>query len=45
MTSDEIGAPFGRPMAFVAIVNGQWRQARHLAVELKRLERLRSSAA
>jgi len=45
MTSDEIGAPFGRPMAFVAIVNGQWRQAQHLAGELKRLDGLRSSAA
>lgn len=41
MTSDEIGAPFGRPMAFAALINGHLRQAQQVALELLRLDRLR----
>ena len=41
MSSDEIGAPFGRPMAFVALLKGHLSQSKQVTKELQRLNRLR----
>ena len=41
MTSDELGLPFGRPMAFVAILKGHLSQTKQVMRELMRLNRLR----
>ena len=41
MTSDELGLPFGRPMAFVALLNGHLSQTKQVTQELMRLNRLR----
>ena len=41
MTSDEIGTPFGRPMAFVALLKGHLNQTQQVTRELLRLNRLR----
>ena len=44
MTSDEIGVPFGRAMAFVALLRGHLRQSKQVALELLRLDRFRRTA-
>ena len=41
MTSDELGLPFGRPMAFVALLKGHLSQTKQVTQELMRLNRLR----
>ena len=41
LTSDELGLPFGRPMAFVALLKGHLSQTKQVIRELMRLNRLR----
>ena len=40
MTSDELGLPFGRPMAFVALLKGHLSHTKQVTQELMRLYRL-----